>query len=69
MSFLMANVIYGHMTLKNSCMTGVPAVVQWVKDPVLLQLWCRSQLQFELDHLPRDFHMLQGQPKKKNKDV
>ena len=47
--------------------TGVPAVEQWVKDPVLPQLWHRLQLTF--DPWPRNFHMLQVQPKNvKNKN-
>ena len=60
---------------------GVPAVVQWVKnptvaarvaaearaqfpalhsglkDPVLPQLWCRSQLRLGFNPLPGNFHM------------
>ena len=27
----------------------IPGPVQWVKDPVLLQLWCRLQLQLGFD--------------------
>ena len=30
----------------------VPLVVQWVKDPELLQLWCRLQLQYECNPWP-----------------
>ena len=32
---------------------GVPTVIQWVKDPALLQLWLR------FDPWPRNFHILQ----------
>ena len=47
-------------------MLGVPTVAQWVKDLVLPQLWYRLQLQLRFDSWPRNFHMLQGRPKKKN---
>ena len=36
---------------------GVPAIVQWVKDLVLLQLWYKSQLWFGFDPSPWNFHM------------
>ena len=41
---------------------GVPAVVQWVRDMALPQLWLR------FDPWPRKFHMLQmcGRKRKKN---
>ena len=48
-------------------MCGVPPVAQWVKDPVLLQLWQRSQLWLGISPWPRDFHMLQMRPKKKQR--
>ena len=64
--------------IKNS---GVPAVVQWVNDPVCLcggtgsipaqcsrlriQLWCRSQLQLRFDPWPGNVHMPRVWPKKK----
>ena len=45
-----------------------PSLVQWVKDPLLLQLWCRSQLWLRFSLWPRNFHMLWVQPKReKNK--
>ena len=44
---------------------GVPFVAQWVKDLVLPQLWCRSQLWLEFSPWPRNFHMLPVWPKKK----
>ena len=34
---------------------SIPGPVQWVKDLVLLQLWCRSQLQLRLCPWPRNF--------------
>ena len=37
---------------------GAPAVVQQVKDPALLQLWGRLQLQLGCDPWPGNFHML-----------
>ena len=46
---------------------GVSSVAQWVKDPALLQLWCRLQLQLQLDTWPKDFHMPQVWQKKKKK--
>ena len=45
----------------------VSAVVQWVKDPALLQWWHRSQLQFRFDPWPGNFHMLQCVQKRKKK--
>ena len=36
----------------------VPTVVQWVKELVLPQLWCRSQLWLRFDPWPGNFHML-----------
>ena len=41
--------------------------VQWVKDSVLLQLWCRSQLQLRLNPWPRNFHTPRARPKKGKK--
>ena len=40
-------------------------VVQWVKDPELLQLWHRSQLQL----WPGNFHIVWVQPKQKSNRV
>ena len=37
---------------------SIPALVQWAKDPVLLQLWLRLQLWFGSDPWPRNFHTL-----------
>lgn len=54
-----------------TCLCGsaglVPSPAQWVKDPALLQLWHRSQLQLELDPWPGNFPMPWGQPKKKKR--
>ena len=46
---------------------GVTAVVQWVKAPVLPQLWCWSQLQLGFDSWPGNFHMPWVQQKRKKK--
>ena len=42
------------------CLINLP--MQWVKDPVLLQLWSGSKLQlrFGLDPWPRNFHIQWG---------
>ena len=40
-------------------------MVQWVKEPALMQLWHRLQLQLRFDPWPRNFHMLWVWPKKK----
>ena len=47
----------------NQTRSGVPTVVQWVKDPALPQLWLR------FDPWTRNFHMppVQQGPKKKKK--
>ena len=34
-----------------------PAPAKWVKDLVLLQLWCRSKMQLGFDPWPGNFHM------------
>ena len=47
---------------------GVPAVVQLVKDPTLLQLWHRLQLQLGFNPWPRNFHMSRVQPKKEKRE-
>ena len=54
-----------------ACLRGsassTPDPAQWVKDPALLQLWHRSQLQLGFDSWSEDFHMPLGRPKKKTK--
>ena len=42
----------------------IPDPVWWVKDPALLQLWHRSQMQLRISYWPRNSHMLGMQPKK-----
>ena len=44
-----------------------PTQAQWVKGPELLQLSHRSQMRLGLDPWPRNFHMLQVQPKREMK--
>ena len=34
--------------------SSIPGLAQWVKDPVLPQLWCRSQLWFGSDPWPEN---------------
>ena len=46
---------------------GSSLVTQWVKDPVLLQLWQRWQLQLGFDPWPGNFHTLWVQLEKKKK--
>ena len=46
---------------------GVPTVLQWIKNHVFPQLWCRSWLQLKFDPWSRTFHMLYVQPKKERK--
>ena len=48
---------------------GVPCVVQQVKDPVLLQLWCRLQLWLGSNPWPRNFSMPRVWLKKKKKST
>lgn len=45
--------------------TGVPAMAQWVKNPVLQQLWCRSQLQLGFKTLARELPYATGAAIKK----
>lgn len=48
---------------------GVPAVAQWGKDPMWLQLWLRLQLWLSFDLWSGNFHMQQVLPgKKRNLD-
>ena len=42
-------------------------MAQWVKDLVLLQLWCRLQLWLEFDPWPRNIHMPWVAAKKEKK--
>ena len=42
---------------------------QEAKDPAMLQLWCRPQLQLDLIPWPGNFHKLQVQTKKKKKEI
>ena len=55
------------------CLCGslgsIPGPVQWLKDPVLLQLWCRLQLWLGFDPWPRVFHISHVQQKKKKKSL
>ena len=48
---------------------SIPSLTQRVKNTILLQLWCRSQLQLRLglDPWPRRFHRLRVWLKKKKK--
>ena len=41
----------------------IPSLVQWVKDPALLQLWHRSQLQLKFDPWPQELPYAWVQPK------
>ena len=41
--------------------------MRWVKDPELLQLWCRVQLWCGFNPWPGIFHMLRVWPKKERK--
>ena len=45
----------------------VSAVVQWVKDPALIQLWHRLKLWLGFDSWSRNIHMPQVRPNKKKK--
>ena len=46
---------------------SIPGLVHWIKDPVLLQLWHRLQLQLRFNPRPRNFHMPQHSQKRKEK--
>ena len=41
-----------------SLLSSIPGPVQWVKDPVLPQLWCTLQLQLRFDPWPGNFRVL-----------
>ena len=47
---------------------GIPVVAHWAKDPVLLQLWHRSQLWLRFHPWPRNFHMPGSKKGKRKKD-
>ena len=53
------------------CLCGsaslILGLVWWVKDPALLKLWQRLQLQLGFDPWPRNLHMLQKRSKKKKR--
>ena len=55
-----------------ACLCGgtclIPSLVRCIKDPALLQLWCRSQLWPGFDPRSGTFHMPWLQPKKKKKE-
>ena len=42
----------------------IPSLVQWVKDPVLAQLWCRSQLWLRFKSLAQEIPCAVGLAKK-----
>ena len=44
-------------------------MAQWVKDLALSLQWLRLLLRHKLDYWPGNFHMPQGQPKKKKKEA
>ena len=48
-------------------MGSIPSLAPWLKDPVLPQLWYRSQMQLGFSPWPRNFHMLWVRPLKKKK--
>ena len=45
------NAFLSPLEIKNSPSSS--CLVQWVKDPALLELWCRSQLQLRFDPWPK----------------
>ena len=46
---------------------SIPRQAQWIKDLVLVQLWCRLQLWLGFDPWPGNVHMPWVWPKKKKK--
>ena len=48
---------------------SISGLVEWVKDAALPQLWHMLRLWLGFSPWPRNFHMLQVEPKKKKKDV
>ena len=56
-----------------TCLCGgtssIPGLVQWVKDPELLQLWHRSWLWLGFSPWLETLHMLLVQPKKEKKKI
>ena len=47
--------------------SSIPGLVQWIKDSVLLHLWCMSQLQLGFDPFSGKFFKSLGWPKWKKK--
>ena len=57
---LLKFIFYGKTRkMSTSKIFRVPTVVQWVKDPVLLRLWFRSNLWLRFDPWSRNFHVPQ----------
>ena len=46
---------------------SIPGIAQWVKDPVLLWLWCRQAATALIGPQPRNLHMPQVQLEKDKK--
>jgi len=45
----------------------IPCPLQWVRDPALLPLWCKSKLWLGFDPWPGNFHVPRAPLKKKRK--